>query len=174
MIKVIDIQNHITKRLKDKFPAYQVYVDDNREKMKTPCFSVSVRPLLTTGYIKHKNKLVNVDITYLSKNETKSENLAMSEELEDLFYLVLKVYDRKLYIEDLSIREVDTVLICSFTLDYNVKRGDLIHIDGVGGDENGSGNKNEGKVPDGDLGYTEGNIKYMKNLKLKDKEGNDY
>lgn len=168
MITVVDIQNSITRRLKDKFPSHTVYVEDNKEEMEKPCFNVDVRPLLTTGHMKHKNKLVNIDITYLSKNETKSENLIMSEQLEDLFYLVLRVYKRKLYIKDLSIREIDTILICSFTLDYNVTRGDLIYIEGE------DGNKSEGKIPDGDLGYTDGNIEYMKELYLKDREGNDY
>lgn len=166
MIKVIDIQNHITSRLDESFLDHEVYVDDNREKMQTPCFNVSVRPLLTTGHIKHKNKLVNVDITYLSKNETKAENLEMSEELEDLFYLILRVYKRKLYIKDLSIREVDTTLVCSFTLDYNVRSSDLVRVEIDGSDGSDI-------VIDTDLGYTEGNIEYMKNLYTIDNEGND-
>lgn len=132
MIKVIDIQNHITKKLKDEFPSYEIRVEDNKEVISTPAFYVSVRPLLTTGVMKYKNKLVNVNIQYLSKKNTHQENLIMSEILEDLFNLTLQVYDRNLYIKDLSISELDKVLNLGFTLDYNVGKEIVVTNDYMG------------------------------------------
>lgn len=120
MITVLDIQNHITKLLKQSFPDYQIRVEDNKQDVSTPAFHVSVRPLLTVGRMKNKNKLVNVNIYYLSKNKTHRENLIMSEQLDDMFHLTLKVYDRELYIQDLTISEVDTTLNVGFTLDYHI------------------------------------------------------
>lgn len=120
MITVLDIQNHITKLLKQSFPDYQIRVEDNKQDVSTPAFHVSVRPLLTVGRMKNKNKLVNVNIYYLSKNKTHRENLIMSELLDDMFHLTLKVYDRELYIQDLTISEVDTTLNVGFTLDYHI------------------------------------------------------
>lgn len=120
MITVLDIQNHITKLLKQSFPDYQIRVEDNKQDVSAPAFHVSVRPLLTVGRMKNKNKLVNVNIYYLSKNKTHRENLIMSEQLDDMFHLTLKVYDRELYIQDLTISEVDTTLNVGFTLDYHI------------------------------------------------------
>ena len=130
MIKVIDIQNSITKQLKDKFPLHQIRVEDNKKDIETPAFYVSVRPILTTGSRQYKNKLVNVNIMYLSKNKTHAENIVMSEELEDLFHLTLNVRDRSLYIEDLSMSELDKVLNLGFTLDYNVGAVYRYNVDG--------------------------------------------
>lgn len=147
MIKLTDIQNHLVKRLKDRFPAHTVYREENRTNPKVPAFYVDVRPLETTGRQRYNNKLVNVSIQYLSTKQTKRENLEMMEELESLFYLALKVYDRRLAIERLSIVEVDGVLTVNFTLDYNTD----FDLRGYVDDEK-------------DLGYGEGKTELMKEL----------
>lgn len=149
MINLIDIQNHITKRLKNRFPDYEIRVEDNLKDVKTPAFYVSVRPILTTGAMSYKNKVVNVNISYISKNRTHRENIIMSEELEDIFNLILRVKERKLYIKNLSISELDTVLTLSFTLDYNTDVS--IAYD---------------KEDDIDLGYKEGTIEKMEILEV--------
>lgn len=121
MIGLLDIQNSITSRLKTKFPKYKILAEYNEEDIEGPAFYVSVRPLTTTGLMRHKNRLINVDVMYFSEKQTHTENLEIMDDLEDLFYLVLAVEDRKLYIEDLNIRELDYVLVCEFTLDFNTE-----------------------------------------------------
>lgn len=125
MINLIEIQGAITLKLKRAFPKYSLYTDGNREDIVGDAFHISLRPLLSTGYRGYKNRLINVDISYISKRGTGDENLIMIDALEYLFYLVLNVTTkdkkviRKLYIEDLNTRVVDGVLTCGFTLDYN-------------------------------------------------------
>lgn len=156
MINLIDIQNAITLRLKNKFPEYIIYVEENKKEIETPSFFVEVRPLLTDQFTKYKNKLINIDIMYFSKDENKRENLIMSELLEELFYLILRVKERRLHIKNINIKEVKDILHCSFSLDFNTD----VNI------------KYNPEI-DRDLGYIEGSIKNMEQLHLKDSEGND-
>ena len=156
MINLIDIQNAITLRLKNKFPEYIIYVEENKKEIETPSFFVEVRPLLTDQFTKYKKKLINIDIMYFSKDENKRENLIMSELLEELFYLILRVKERRLHIKNINIKEVKDILHCSFSLDFNTD----VNI------------KYNPEI-DRDLGYIEGSIKNMEQLHLKDSEGND-
>lgn len=119
MIETIDIQNHITKRLKDNFPSCTVYTEGNQTDPKVPAFYVSIRPILTTGAMKYKNRVVNVNIMYLSEKGLNKERLIMIDKLEDVFHLILTVKKRTLQIESLSISELDGVLNLGFTLDYS-------------------------------------------------------
>ena len=151
MINLIDIQNAITLRLKNKFPEYIIYVEENKKEIETPSFFVEVRPLLTDQFTKYKNKLINIDIMYFSKDENKRENLIMSELLEELFYLILRVKERRLHIKNINIKEVKDILHCSFSLDFNTD----VNI------------KYNPEI-DRDLGYIEGSIKNMEQLHLKD------
>lgn len=185
---MIDIQNSITKLLYKNFPTHKILAEYNEEGIQGPAFYVSVRPLITEGRLKHKNRLINVDVMYFSKNETHKENLEMISPLEDLFHLILRVEDRRLYIENLSIREADSVLTCSFTLDYNIGLvpNSSVQIPGTGDTvmdpETGEpivipGTEEREDIiideSDKDLGYIDGNIEYMEELHAKDLEGND-
>ena len=167
---MIDIQNSITKLLYKNFPTHKILAEYNEEGIQGPAFYVSVRPLITEGRLKHKNRLINVDVMYFSKNETHKENLEMISPLEDLFHLILRVEDRRLYIENLSIRETDSVLTCSFTLDYNIGLVPNSSVQIPGTEEREDIIIDES---DKDLGYIDGNIEYMEELHAKDLEGND-
>lgn len=120
MITYSDIQNYIASVLKNNFKEHTIYLEEVKN-LKKPAFFIDLRPISITNYMQYKNKLVNIDIIFLGTKGTHLENLQTQEKLEDIFSLVLEIKDRKLAIENLSTKEVDGVLHCSFTLDYNTE-----------------------------------------------------
>lgn len=117
MINYVDIVYSISNLLKSF--GYKTYIDENRDKIKTPSFCINLRPVNTTNRRDYKEKSVNVDIMYFGKNPSNEDFLKVTEQLEDIFNLTLKVKDRVLTINELDIRIVDDILHFAFTLDYS-------------------------------------------------------
>lgn len=115
-MKLVDIQNSITKLLHDNFPDYKINLKQMCDVVK-PTFFVSVRKINTDNALFYKDKLINVTITYANKEVDHLENNIINDKLDDLFTCTLQVDNDYLTINNLDFSEPD-VLICSFTLKF--------------------------------------------------------
>lgn len=119
MITFTDIQKAISRKLYDRFGSeYYNYTEEVKKDLKRPSFFIDVMPVVTENYVDYKDKLINIDIMYFSKDETNEENLYMINEMEQIFGSVLQVQDRIITIKALNFKTVDDILHCSFTLDF--------------------------------------------------------
>lgn len=116
-MKIIDIQNSITKILHSNFLTYKIVLEQQCDVIK-PTFFVNVKKLSSTNFLNYKEKLVNVTITYVNKEYNHIENNEINDKLDNLFKLKLQVGDRYLNIFNLNFNEPDA-LICSFNLKFN-------------------------------------------------------
>lgn len=116
-MKIVDIQNVITKLLHSNFPTYKIVLAQQCDVVK-PTFFVSVRKINTDNYRTCKEKLVNVTITYVNKETDHIENNEVNDKLDEIFGLTLKVNDYYFTIDNLNFSEPDA-LICSFTVKFN-------------------------------------------------------
>lgn len=116
-MKLIDIQNTITKLLHKNFPTYKIVLDQQCDVTK-PTFFVSVRKLNTENYRVHKEVLVSVTITYVNTEYNHVENNMVNDALDDLLGVTLQIGDRFVRVDNLAFSEPDA-LICSFNLRFN-------------------------------------------------------
>lgn len=119
MINLLDILRVISRILYTQFGnEYYIYTEEVKKEIKRPSFFIDVMPVLTENYVDYKDKLINIDIMYFSKNETNEENLSMIDNLEQLFKSVLQVKSETIPIKALNFKVADDILHCSFTLDF--------------------------------------------------------
>lgn len=119
MIKLRDIQNSLTKLLSscEEFEDYDIITEGQSEDVNCPTFFISIRPISTNSQMKYKEKVINVDITYVNKEDNHEENIDMVDELQTIFNFKLDVNGSLLEIGNLSFSE-PSFLICSFTLRF--------------------------------------------------------
>ena len=133
-MELIDIQNQITKLLRDNFSTYKIVLEQQKEVTK-PTFFVTVDKLKTDDYLRYKLKKVMVTITYVNKENNHVENNAINDKLDDLFNLSLYVNNKCLPIYNLDFSEPDA-LICTFTTEYFDKNTNVLpedsHADKMG------------------------------------------
>lgn len=158
MITLLDIQKAIGKKLDSKFNTHYIYTEQVKQGLKRPSFFVNIMPISTNNYVAYKDKLINVDIMYFSKNETSTENLEMINLLEDLFKMLLTIQDRKITIESLNFKVVDNILHCIFSLDFKDAENLIAINTPVGQVYLPEHEINE------ELGYTQDNITLMQEL----------
>ena len=127
ILELIDIQNQITKLLRDNFPAYKIVLEQQKEVTK-PTFFVTVDKLKTDDYLRYKLKKVMVTITYVNKENNHVENNAINDKLDNLFNLSLYVNNKCLPIYNLDFSEPDA-LICTFTTEYFDKNTNVLPED---------------------------------------------
>lgn len=163
MITLLDIQKSISRKLNNKFSDHYIYTEEIKQGKKLPSFFINIMPISTDNFVTYKDKLINIDIMYFSKDETNSENLDMINLLEDLFNMTLKVEDREITISSLSFKIVDNVLHCIFSLDFTDSDVDLIAINTPSGTIN---------IPNSDIeieaGYTPESITTMQELEIEE------
>lgn len=162
MITLIEIQKSISRKLNSKFNDHFIYGEEVKQGLKRPAFFINIIPVSTENFPVYKDKLINIDIMYFSKNETYVENLNMISELESLFK-TLKIQDRALTIESLNFRIVDDILHCSFSLDF--MDCELISID----TPLGQVYLPEHEISE-ELGYTPETITVMQELEMQESE----
>ena len=127
ILELIDIQNQITKLLRDNFSTYKIVLEQQKEVTK-PTFFVTVDKLKTDDYLRYKLKKVMVTITYVNKENNHVENNAINDKLDDLFNLSLYVNNKCLPIYNLDFSEPDA-LICTFTTEYFDKNTNVLPED---------------------------------------------
>ncbi|SKA99346.1 hypothetical protein SAMN05443428_13517 [Caloramator quimbayensis] len=119
MITLTDIQRAISRKLYGEFGSeYYIYTEEVKKELKRPSFFIDVIPVLTENFVDYKDKLINIDIMYFSKNETNEENLRAINIFEQIFNSVLEVQGNTISIKALNYKVVDNILHCSFTLDF--------------------------------------------------------
>lgn len=149
MITLLDIQKSISRKLNSKFSDHYIYVEEVKKGKKVPSFFINIMPVNTDNFATYKDKLVNIDIMYFGKNETNEENLNMTNSLESLFNMTLKIQDREITIQSLNFKTVDNILHCGFSLDFT----DI---------------EAEEKYDDIELGYTSETITTMQELEIEE------
>ena len=127
ILELIDIQNQITKLLRDNFPTYKIVLEQQKDVTK-PTFFVTVDKLKTDDYLRYKLKKVMVTITYVNKENNHAENNAINDKLDNLFNLSLYVNNKCLPIYNLDFSEPDA-LICTFTTEYFDKNTNVLPED---------------------------------------------
>ena len=127
ILELIDIQNQITKLLRDNFPTYKIVLEQQKEVTK-PTFFVTVDKLKTDDYLRYKLKKVAVTITYVNKENNHVENNAINDKLDNLFNLSLYVNNKCLPIYNLDFSEPDA-LICTFITEYFDKNTNVLPQD---------------------------------------------
>ena len=127
ILKLIDIQNQITKLLRDNFPSHKIVLEQQKDVTK-PTFFVTVDKLKTDDYLRYKLKKVMVTITYVNKENNHVENNAINDKLDNLFNLSLYVNNKCLPIYNLDFSEPDA-LICTFTTEYFDKNTNVLPED---------------------------------------------
>ena len=127
ILKLIDIQNQITKLLHDNFPAYKIVPEQQKDVTK-PTFFITVDKLKADNYLRCKLKKVMVTITYVNKENNHVENNAINDKLDNLFNLSLYVNNKCLPIYTLDFSEPDA-LICTFTTEYFDKNTSVLPED---------------------------------------------
>ena len=115
-MNLVDIQNSITELLHENFPTYKIVLNQQCDVIK-PTFFISIRKINTDNALFHKDKTVNVTITYVNKEYNHVENNDINDKLDDLFTCTLQVSNDYLTINNLDFSEPDA-LICSFTLRF--------------------------------------------------------
>lgn len=116
-MKLIDIQNSITKTLHKNFDGFKIVLEQQKD-VTAPTFFVNVRKLNVSNQLAYKEKLVNVTITYVNKEYNHVECNEISDLLEDVFGVTLQINDRYLVVDNLTFSEPDA-LVCNFTLNFN-------------------------------------------------------
>ena len=127
ILELIDIQNQITKLLRDNFPSHKIVLEQQKDVTK-PTFFVTVDKLKTDDYLRYKLKKVMVTITYVNKENNHVENNAINDKLDNLFNLSLYVNNKCLPIYNLDFSEPDA-LICTFTTEYFDKNTNVLPED---------------------------------------------
>ena len=127
ILELIDIQNQITKLLRDNFPSHKIVLEQQKDVTK-PTFFVTVDKLKTDDYLRYKLKKVMVTITYVNKENNHVENNAINDKLDNLFNLSLYVNNKCLPIYNLDFSEPDA-LICTFTTEYFDKNTNVLPQD---------------------------------------------
>ena len=87
-MNLVDIQDTITKILHDNFQAYKIVLNQQCDVVK-PTFFVNIRKINTDNALFHKDKTVNVTITYVNKEYNHVESNAINDKLDDLFTCTL-------------------------------------------------------------------------------------
>ena len=126
-MELIDIQNQITKLLRDNFSTYKIVLEQQKDVTK-PTFFITVDKLKTDDYLRYKLKKVMITITYVNKENNHVENNAINDKLDNLFNLSLYVNNKCLPIYNLDFSEPDS-LICTFTTEYFDKNTNVLPQD---------------------------------------------
>ncbi|MCM3599391.1 hypothetical protein M3175_01505 [Robertmurraya korlensis] len=117
---MVKIKDSIVKVLSDTFTDHQVYDEKKTQGLKRPCFFVDIIPVaFEKPTPNQQERSIIVDVQYMSLEETKEENLVMSEELGQMFSVIsFDTYKIKPSEERYEI--VDGILHYLFDLDFTV------------------------------------------------------
>jgi hypothetical protein len=163
MITLTNILESISNKLGDKFNDVSIYTEEVKKGLKKPSFFIAINPVNTDNLITYKEKVVNIDISFFSLNETNGENLEMINLLENLLSTTLAVLDRKFTIDNLNFNVVDKTLHCNFSIDF-ADNNEFITITTPNGE---TVNIPMNEV-DSELGYTPDTITTMQELEIEE------
>ncbi|MTI57484.1 phage tail terminator family protein [Geosporobacter ferrireducens] len=120
MIKLVEIQNAVDDKLNTNFPAYPIYVGEIPQEITRPAFFMHILPVSTRVENKYyRNRKINVEIRYFSRNETHLENLNMADLLNELFDSFLMAGNRKLMVEETRTIIEENVLCFTFDIEFS-------------------------------------------------------
>ena len=91
MIKYSAILYSFGKSIKDAFPKAILRCKKNNEDIKEPTFYVEVRPIQVVDYLKFKDKLLNITITYINTVENIEKLNEVAEMLDYTLNLGIRV-----------------------------------------------------------------------------------
>ena len=95
MVRYADVLLNISKKLKNSFPDYDIYIDNNGEEIRKSSFYIKVCPLTVSPEICKDLHLLNIYITYIDKVVSQINNLDVMSELLMNFRRELEVIPSK-------------------------------------------------------------------------------
>ncbi|MCB5028012.1 hypothetical protein LGV96_09885 [Streptococcus mutans] len=127
MINLADIRKAVNMQLQRT--GVPVYSRDVSEGFKRPSFFVQLDNVTRHGSPEHIDRSLTVRIHYFPKDryEYAIEVLDITDALESLFDVKLKVKDRQFNIHDFDSSVSDGVLQCYFDIEFSQARGRNIY-----------------------------------------------
>lgn len=117
-MEINDVFKAVCRKLKDKFPTYNVYGEKQAQGFKAPAFFVYLVPIYTSNETENRTyKRVSIKIIYMGKGAN-AENREMEEALNSVFRLHLAVGEKVLHICDTASQVIDEDLHFSFDVSY--------------------------------------------------------
>lgn len=123
-----DVLYYTAKILKENFPKYNIYIDENEEEIPVPSFFIKITPLTQTYHFDWIQKLVNINISYVNKEWNQENRLNVIDAVTEAFRDRIIVGEKKplrralpVFQEDFE--KTDDALIFTITLNYFDGRG---------------------------------------------------
>ena len=120
MIKYSAVLYSFGKAIKEAFPKAILRCEKNNEDIKEPTFYVEVRPIKVVDYLKFKDKLLNITITYVDTVENIEKLNEVAETLDYTLNLGIRVNKTFLLFNNKSFTFSDShdFLSLNITLSY--------------------------------------------------------
>lgn len=133
---IVSIRDSVISELREQFPEHKIYDEKVLQGLKKPCFFVDLIPVAIEDVTPNlKEYSLFIDVQYMSKGETKHENLIMTENFTKMFNTI-SFDNLSVNTTDKRFEIVDGILHCIFDLDFKVigtnttdaeNIGELIH-----------------------------------------------
>lgn len=125
----VDILLYTAKALKENFPNYNLYVDNNEEAVSVPSFFIKVTPLTQTFRFDWVEKLVTISISYVNTEGYQEDKLKIIDAITEAFGDRIIVGEKKprkraLPVIEQSFEEADA-LVFNISLHYYDGKGKL-------------------------------------------------
>lgn len=118
-MRINDILSAVCLKIMNKFPAYKVYSEKQKQGLTMPCFFVYIVPLVHSNETKARTyKRISIKIVFMTESELNKEYTNMHDELNDLFRLYLSVKDRLFNVFNTTSQIVDGTLSFSFDIEF--------------------------------------------------------
>lgn len=117
MIKDTDILKNVSKILDTKF-GYEIYTQNNDEKVKEPSFFISINHLSSNSFKYWNEKSINIYITYTNLGVLQEELLDMENELDELFDMYIDVNNYKLMFKNKKFNIKDDFMTMKLSVDF--------------------------------------------------------
>lgn len=116
---LLDIKKSINNILKENFPDVKLFANEVEEGFSKPAFFTQLIPISfnyeTVNFMRVSLMIV---INYYTPKSIEVDNLKMTIALKKAFGMTLKVNDRYLLLENITIDNPDGIMQFKFDLDY--------------------------------------------------------
>lgn len=129
MIGYVDIKKAVIDQLKAKINTIDVLAQEELSGFKPPAFFVQLIPINDTPLAESEEKLLTVDIHYFSSEKTDLANIKMLDQLNSVFFNIIKIGDRVITLQRKRHLITDNVLQFKFDLDFT-NDVDAVEING--------------------------------------------
>lgn len=129
MIGYVDIKKAVIDALKLKVSGVKAVANEELSGFKPPAFFVQLMPINDTAHIDYEEKLLTVNIHYFSAEKTDLANLKMLDQLNMVFFNLVRIGDRVITLQGKRHQIIDNVLQFKFELEF-LNDVDVVEING--------------------------------------------